>query len=184
MIKNLETALKNSGWQYEIGDKANEFAIFTLFRTEPSRRGLIGFFVPSEEVFVFAVAEMLRADAASVETETPAAETTSFPAAGAFATTLIELLKVPTVSTGVAAGTITLESNCTVKSYASTCLPVKSETETGTVIVVLTAPIELVGNETVTQFAGAVPACVIVKVCPPIMIVPTRSCGDELAATE
>ena len=77
MIKNLETALKNSGWQYEIGDKANEFAIFTLFRTEPSRRGLIGFFVPSEEVFVFAVAEMLRADAASVETETPAAETSA-----------------------------------------------------------------------------------------------------------
>jgi hypothetical protein len=62
MIQNLETAFKNNGWQYEIGEKSDEFTMFALFRTEPQRRALVGFFVPSEDVFVFAVAEMLKAD--------------------------------------------------------------------------------------------------------------------------
>ena len=60
MIQNLEAALKNNGWQYEIGEKSDEFTMFTLFRAEPARRALVGFFVPSGEVFVFAVAEMLK----------------------------------------------------------------------------------------------------------------------------
>ena len=85
MIKNLENALKTSGWEYEIGEKNNEFVVFSLFRPTPERRALVGFFVPSEDVFVFALTEMLAAKTADgatkaqtqVEVEQPAAKSNS-----------------------------------------------------------------------------------------------------------
>jgi hypothetical protein len=67
MIQNLETALKNAGWQYEAGAQSDEFTTFAVFRPEPTPRALVGFFVPSEDVFVFAVAEMLKAGGKSVQ---------------------------------------------------------------------------------------------------------------------
>jgi hypothetical protein len=67
-IKNLENALKNSGWEYEIGEKNNEFVLFSLFRAAPSHRVLVGFFVPSEDAFIFALTEMVAANAPINET--------------------------------------------------------------------------------------------------------------------
>lgn len=69
MIKKLENALQNSGWEYEIGERNSEFVLFSLFRTAPERRALLGFFVPSSEAFVFALTEMVRADALTLEAE-------------------------------------------------------------------------------------------------------------------
>jgi hypothetical protein len=62
MIQNLEAALKDAGWQYEPGEKSAEFTTFGVFRPQPVPRALVGFFIPSEDVFVFAVAEMLKSD--------------------------------------------------------------------------------------------------------------------------
>lgn len=61
MIQSLETAFKNAGWQYEAGEKTAEFTTFVVFRPAPQPRALVGFFAQSEDVFVFAVAEMLKA---------------------------------------------------------------------------------------------------------------------------
>ena len=69
MIKNLENTLKTSGWEYEIGVKDSDFVLFSVFRAAPTRRALVGFFVPSEEAFIFAVTEMVRADAPVAKTE-------------------------------------------------------------------------------------------------------------------
>jgi len=63
MIKNLENILKTSGWEYEIGERNDEFVVFSLFHTAPSRRLLMGFFVPSEDAFIFALTEMVAANA-------------------------------------------------------------------------------------------------------------------------
>lgn len=60
MIQNLETTMKSAGWQYEVGEKTGEFTTFVVFRPQPAPRALVGFFIPSEDVFVFAVAEMLK----------------------------------------------------------------------------------------------------------------------------
>ena len=75
MIRNLEGALKNSGWEYEIGEKNSEFVLFSLFRAEPTRRALVGFFVPSEDAFVFALTEMVPSNASFAETENQVKET-------------------------------------------------------------------------------------------------------------
>ena len=69
MIKNLETILKNSGWEYEVGAKENDFVLFSLFKAEPTRRALVGFFIPSSEAFIFAITEMVRADAPQTDAE-------------------------------------------------------------------------------------------------------------------
>ncbi|MGI8883955.1 MAG: hypothetical protein ACR2IA_06905 [Pyrinomonadaceae bacterium] len=65
MVKKLETALQTAGWEYEIGERNSEFVLFSLFRPAPPRRVLVGFFVPSEDAFIFAVTEMLPSNAAS-----------------------------------------------------------------------------------------------------------------------
>lgn len=79
MIKNLESSLKSSGWEYEIGAKQNDFVLFSLFRAAPERRALVGFFVPSEDAFVFALTEMVAANApvtkTEIEAENPIEET-------------------------------------------------------------------------------------------------------------
>jgi hypothetical protein len=62
MIQNLEAAFKDAGWQYERGEKSAEFTTFVVFRPQPAPRALVGFFIPSGDVFVFAVAEMLKSD--------------------------------------------------------------------------------------------------------------------------
>ncbi len=61
MIQNLETALKNAGWQYEPGAQTDEFTTFGVYRLQPAKRAAVGFFIPNEDGFIFAVAEMLRA---------------------------------------------------------------------------------------------------------------------------
>ena len=63
LMKKLESELQSGGWEYEIGEKSDEFVIFSLFRTEPQRRLLLGFFVPTDEALVLAMTETLRADA-------------------------------------------------------------------------------------------------------------------------
>lgn len=69
MIQKLESNLKNSGWEYEIGAKENDFVLFSLFRAAPERRALVGFFVPNEDAFIFAITEMVRRDAPKTERE-------------------------------------------------------------------------------------------------------------------
>ena len=62
MIQTIETALKNAGWQYETGAQTDEFTTFVIFRAQPAKRGAVGFFIPNEDGFIFAVAEMLKAE--------------------------------------------------------------------------------------------------------------------------
>jgi hypothetical protein len=69
LTKKLESALQSSGWTYEIGERNNEIILFTLFRETPSRRALVGFFVPSDDSYLFALTEMLAAGAPASQSE-------------------------------------------------------------------------------------------------------------------
>jgi hypothetical protein len=69
LTKKLETAFQNSGWTYEIGEQKDDVIVFTLYRTAPERRALVGFFAMDNDAYVFAVTEMLRADAPVAESE-------------------------------------------------------------------------------------------------------------------
>lgn len=67
MIKSFEQKLRQAGWEYEIGAKEQGITIFTLLRETPQRRALVGFFSPTNEAFLFAVTEMVRADISTSE---------------------------------------------------------------------------------------------------------------------
>ena len=82
MIQNLEASFKNAGWQYEAGEKTAEFTTFVVFRPAPQPRGLVGFFAQSEDVFVFAVAEMLKAGGRRAENPTSREERTRVQPSG------------------------------------------------------------------------------------------------------
>jgi hypothetical protein len=69
LTKKLESALQSSGWTYEIGERKDDVIIFTLYRVAPERRALIGFFAMDNDAYVFALTEMLRADAPVTESE-------------------------------------------------------------------------------------------------------------------
>ncbi|HEY8563238.1 MAG TPA: hypothetical protein VIL74_22865 [Pyrinomonadaceae bacterium] len=79
MIQNLEAAFRNAGWQYEAGEKNDEFATFAVFRPQPTPRALVGFFVPSEDAFVFAVSEMLKSGASRAEVPISTQQTPTQP---------------------------------------------------------------------------------------------------------
>jgi hypothetical protein len=67
LMKQIEANLQNSGWTYEISQNNDEVILFSLLRQTPKRRGLLGFFVPSNDGLVLAMTEMVPADAPVAE---------------------------------------------------------------------------------------------------------------------
>ena len=65
LMKKVQDNLQNSGWTFEVGESKNDFVMFSLFRQQPERRLLFGFFVPSNDGLVLALTELVRADASS-----------------------------------------------------------------------------------------------------------------------
>jgi hypothetical protein len=77
LTKKIESSLQNSGWTYEIAERNEEITIFTLIRETPRQRALVGFFVPSDDIYVLALTEMLAANAPVTESENPISEAPS-----------------------------------------------------------------------------------------------------------
>jgi hypothetical protein len=59
MIERIVKDLRGAGWEYELAAKEDDVTFFTIIRGEPSPRGLVGFFAPTNEAFVLALTEML-----------------------------------------------------------------------------------------------------------------------------
>ncbi|HEX8251166.1 MAG TPA: hypothetical protein VF599_23530 [Pyrinomonadaceae bacterium] len=59
MIEQLANAWRGAGWEYELAAEDAGVTFFTIFREEPARRALVGFFAPTTEAFVLALTEML-----------------------------------------------------------------------------------------------------------------------------
>jgi len=66
IAKKITTNLAASGWTYEVGAQDSELTVFTLTRTTPEKRALVGFYTFSDEAFVLAWTEMLVAGSTSV----------------------------------------------------------------------------------------------------------------------
>lgn len=84
-IKKIEGEMQSAGWEYEVSEKDDDFVVFSLIKTEPQRRLLLGFFIPTDEALVLAMTEILRADA---------------PAAAGFSSALASLPSNQTASSG------------------------------------------------------------------------------------
>jgi hypothetical protein len=67
LMKQIEANLQRSGWEYEIGKSNDDVVLFSLLRQTPKRRGLLGFFVPSDDGLVLAMTEILPTGAPVAE---------------------------------------------------------------------------------------------------------------------
>ncbi len=63
LIKQLTSNLKTEGWNYENGGENQGVTIFSVECDTPNKRVVVGFYTFSDDAFVWAWTEMLRADA-------------------------------------------------------------------------------------------------------------------------
>jgi hypothetical protein len=76
LMQQTAKAMKAAGWEYSIEQPAEakgEFTLVTAMRTVPTRKAVVGYWVPTDEVLVLAWTEMLAATPSS----SPSAKGTS-----------------------------------------------------------------------------------------------------------
>ncbi len=61
MLKQLEATSKQGGWEYSSDGSNPQFTLVSLLKTQPTRRAVIGVWIPGDEATVLAWTEMLRA---------------------------------------------------------------------------------------------------------------------------
>jgi hypothetical protein len=61
LIKQISTNLQNAGWEYEVGGENEGVTVFSA-TSNSTKRVVIGFYTFSDDTFVWAWTEMLRAD--------------------------------------------------------------------------------------------------------------------------
>jgi hypothetical protein len=66
LMSQVAKSLQEAGWQYDITQQASgEFTMVTALRTVPTRKALIGFWMPGDDALLLAWTEMLPATPAS-----------------------------------------------------------------------------------------------------------------------
>lgn len=63
LLRQLQGSLKAKGWTYEEAGKEGEVTVFSVARVAPTRRAVLGFYVPTDEALLVAWTEVHAADA-------------------------------------------------------------------------------------------------------------------------
>ena len=67
IIRQVTDNMRGGGWEYAVGEQNSEFIVFSsLDSSVPKKRGVVGFWVPSNESLLLAWAELLPAYSANV----------------------------------------------------------------------------------------------------------------------
>ncbi|HEV2707553.1 MAG TPA: hypothetical protein VGV59_16670 [Pyrinomonadaceae bacterium] len=85
LIRQLQGNLEAANWIYEVGGKEGDLTVFSVVQETPTRRLLLGFYVPTDEALLVAWTEALPAasSTSSVNGQTrPAQATETKPAQG------------------------------------------------------------------------------------------------------
>ncbi len=69
LMKQMQSNLQAQGWSYALGERVEAINLFSVVRETPSRRAILGFFVPTDEALVVAWTEVLSAGSASSPVE-------------------------------------------------------------------------------------------------------------------
>lgn len=63
IIRQVTSSMQAGGWEYAVGEQNGEFIVFSsLDSSVPRKRGIVGFWIPSNESLLLAWAEMLPAN--------------------------------------------------------------------------------------------------------------------------
>jgi hypothetical protein len=72
LLTQLQSNLQAQGWTYETSVKEGEVTVFSAVKPHPSRRAVLGFYVPTDDALVIAWTEVLSANNAAQPTGKPA----------------------------------------------------------------------------------------------------------------
>ena len=72
LIQQMQSNLQAGGWSYETGEKVDAINLFSVVRETPTRRAILGFFVPTDEALVVAWTEIMAAGSATGAVESNA----------------------------------------------------------------------------------------------------------------
>jgi hypothetical protein len=68
IIRQVTDNMRGGGWEYAVGEQNSEFIVFSsLDSSVPKKRGIVGFWIPSNESLLLAWAELLPAFSANVD---------------------------------------------------------------------------------------------------------------------
>lgn len=73
IVNDLARRLKADGWEYEVSGTENGVSVFSVLRSEPERRGILGLFTEADGVLMFAWTEVHAANAPQTTSKSPAA---------------------------------------------------------------------------------------------------------------
>ena len=65
LMREMQSNLQAGGWNYEPVEKVDAVNLFSVVRENPTRRAVLGFFVPTDEALVVAWTEILAAGSAT-----------------------------------------------------------------------------------------------------------------------
>jgi hypothetical protein len=71
IVNSLAGSLKSGGWEYEVSGSENGVTIFSVLRSEPERRGILGLFTEADGVLMFAWTEVHAANGPQTVSKTP-----------------------------------------------------------------------------------------------------------------
>lgn len=71
IVNSLAGSLKSAGWEYEVSGTENGVSIFSVLRSEPERRGLLGLFTEADGVLMFAWTEVHAANGQKTNSNQP-----------------------------------------------------------------------------------------------------------------
>lgn len=77
LMRRLQGSLRAVGWKYEEAGRDGDVTVFTVARETPTRRAVLGFYVPTDEALLVAWTEVHAAGAGQIEDDAAQARATA-----------------------------------------------------------------------------------------------------------
>lgn len=74
LVNQVQSNLQTIGWTFEVAEKDGDVTIFSVIRTQPTQRAIIGFHIPTDDALVIAWTEILKADGYAAPAGAPEAQ--------------------------------------------------------------------------------------------------------------
>jgi hypothetical protein len=74
LLRQLQGSLRAGGWTYEEAGREGDVTVFSVAREAPTRRAVLGFYVPTDEALLVAWTEVHAADAGQINDDSAQAD--------------------------------------------------------------------------------------------------------------
>jgi hypothetical protein len=106
LIAQFQNNLQSNGWTYEVGGTEDGVTVFSVYKKTPTKRVVLGFYIPTDDALVLAWTEVLSADSTkqnenAVQPKTTNSENSSIGIIGTWTNGNVSTISEKNLSTGV-----------------------------------------------------------------------------------